>query len=72
MGAGKPKQFTRPPPKKKPQKAAALQSVDDFQEAADFEESAGGKHRVGDPVKSGRAFVRAVSGRSKNPIRRFM
>lgn len=61
MGSGKPKQFVRPPPKKKPQKVTALESVDDFQEAADFEEAAGGKHRAGDPVKSGRAFVRAVS-----------
>ena len=60
MGQSKPKQFVRPPPKKKPQKATVLESVDDFQEAADYEESAGGKHRVGDPVKSGRAFVRAV------------
>lgn len=60
MGSAKPKQFVRPPPKKKPAKIAQLDSVDDFQEAADFEESAGGKHRVGDPVKSGRAFVRAL------------
>ncbi|KAF2161729.1 hypothetical protein M409DRAFT_69540 [Zasmidium cellare ATCC 36951] len=71
MGAGKPKQFTRPPPKKKPQKSSVLESVDDFQDAADYEESAGGKHRVGDPVKSGRAFVRAFDvydkGLSKHP-----
>ncbi|KAK4634464.1 UPF0656 protein [Fulvia fulva] len=71
MAAGKPKQFTRPPPKKKPQKAALLDTVDDFQEAADHEESAGGKHRVGDAVKSGRAFVRALDiydrGLQKHP-----
>ncbi|EME49204.1 hypothetical protein DOTSEDRAFT_163364 [Dothistroma septosporum NZE10] len=60
MTAGKPKQFTRPPPKKKPPKASLLESVDDFQEAADHEESAGGKHRAGDAVKSARAFVRAL------------
>jgi tetratricopeptide (TPR) repeat protein len=71
MGSGKPKQFTRPPPKKKPAKAAALDTIDDFQEAADFEESAGGKHRAGDPVKSGRAFLRALDlydkGLQKHP-----
>ncbi|GIZ39060.1 hypothetical protein CKM354_000245200 [Cercospora kikuchii] len=67
----KPKQFTRPPPKKKPAKAAALVSADDYQEAADFEEAAGGKHRAGDPVKSARAFVRALelydTGVGKHP-----
>lgn len=71
MGSGKPKQFVRPPPKKKPPKAAALETADDFQEAADFEESAGGKHRGGDPIKSGRAFVRALEvydkGLQKHP-----
>lgn len=71
MAAGKPKQFTRPPPKKKPPKASLLETVDDFQEAADHEESAGGKHRIGDPIKSGRAFVRALDiydrGLQKHP-----
>ncbi|KAI5370845.1 putative tetratricopeptide-like helical domain superfamily [Septoria linicola] len=70
MGS-KPKQFTRPPPKKKPPKAAALVSADDYQEAADFEEAAGGKHRAGDAVKSARAFVRALelydTGVGKHP-----
>ena len=56
---GKPKQFTRPPKKQKP-KAAVPETADDFQEAADREEEAGGKHRVGDPSKSARAFVRAL------------
>ncbi|CAK4030595.1 hypothetical protein DOTSEDRAFT_163364 [Lecanosticta acicola] len=60
MASGKPKQWARPAPKKKPAKTDALVTADDFQDAADFEESAGGKHRVGDPVKSGRAFVRAL------------
>lgn len=67
----KSKQFTRPAPKKKPAKAAALVTADDYQEAADFEEAAGGKHRAGDSVKSARAFVRALelyeTGVSKHP-----
>lgn len=71
MGSGKPKAFVRPPPKKKPAKVNQLVTADDFQEAADFEESAGGKHRVGDPVKSARAFVRALDvydkGLQKHP-----
>ena len=70
MTSGKSKQFSRPPKKAKP-KTAAPETVDDFQEAADFEESAGGKHRAGDPVKSGRAFVRALDvydhGLQKHP-----
>lgn len=70
MGS-KPKQFTRPAPKKKPAKAAALVTADDYQEAADFEEAAGGKHRAGDAVKSARAFVRALelyeTGVAKHP-----
>lgn len=69
MAGSKPKQFTRPPPKKKAK--ATPVTADDFQEAADFEEAAGGKHRVGDPVKSGRAFLRALelydNGLSKHP-----
>lgn len=42
-----------------------------YREAADSEEAAGGKHRVGDPVKSGRAFLRALelydNGLKKHP-----
>ncbi|EME89763.1 uncharacterized protein MYCFIDRAFT_78456 [Pseudocercospora fijiensis CIRAD86] len=61
MSSGKPKRFVPPPPKKKkPAKESALESADDFQDAADYEEAAGGKHRAGDPVKSGRAFFRAL------------
>lgn len=71
MPSAKPKQFSRHPPKKKPAKAAAWETADDFQEAADFEENAGGKHRAGDPVKSFRAFVRALEiydrGLEKHP-----
>ncbi|KAK5126720.1 hypothetical protein LTR85_009654 [Meristemomyces frigidus] len=55
----KPKQFTKPPKKQK-SKAAAPETADEFQEAADFEEETGGKWRAGDPAKSGRAFVRAL------------
>lgn len=55
---GKPKQFVRPPKKQKPK--ANPETADEFQEAADKEEEAGGKHRVGDPQKSARAFVRAL------------
>lgn len=54
----KPKQFARPP--KKAKLKAAPESADEFQEAADKEEEAGGKHRVGDPAKSARAFLRAL------------
>lgn len=56
---GKPKQFARPPKKAKPSRAEP-ETEDDFQEAADFEEDAGGKWRAGDPAKSGRAFIRAL------------
>ena len=55
----KSKQFVRPPKKQKP-KPTAPETADDFQEAADREEEAGGKHRVGDSVKSVRAFLRAL------------
>lgn len=55
----KPKQLIRPPKKQKP-KAAVPETADEFQEAADREEEAGGKWRAGDPTKSGRAFVRAL------------
>lgn len=54
----KPKQFVRPQKKQKPK--ANPETADEFQEAADKEEEAGGKHRVGDPNKSARAFVRAL------------
>ena len=56
---GEQKQFTRPSKKQKP-KASAPETADDFQEAANREEEAGGKHRAGDPTKSGRAFLRAL------------
>ena len=56
---GKSKQFIRPPKKQK-SKPAAPETADEFQEAADREEEAGGKHRAGDPAKSARAFVRAL------------
>ncbi|KAK5171798.1 uncharacterized protein LTR77_003434 [Saxophila tyrrhenica] len=55
----KPKQHTRPPKKPKA-KAVDPETADDYQELADKEEEAGGKHRVGDPAKSSRAFVRAL------------
>lgn len=55
----KQKQFVRPPKKSKV-KSTTLETADDFQEAADLEEEAGGKWRAGDPAKSGRAFVRAL------------
>lgn len=48
------------PPKKHRSKLSAPETADDFQEAADREEETGGKWRVGDPSKSGRAFVRAL------------
>nr|OQO20734.1 hypothetical protein B0A51_12768 [Rachicladosporium sp. CCFEE 5018] len=71
MPNSKPKQFTRPPPKKVKAKSAEPQTADDFQEAADFEEEAGGKWRAGDPAKSARAFTRALElyerGLSKHP-----
>ncbi|KJY00449.1 hypothetical protein TI39_contig329g00021 [Zymoseptoria brevis] len=71
MAGSKPQQFARPPPKKKPPKAASLITPDDFQSSADFEESAGGKHRVGDAQKSARAFIRALDiydrGLAKHP-----
>ncbi|SMR53894.1 unnamed protein product [Zymoseptoria tritici ST99CH_3D1] len=71
MAGSRAKQFARPPPKKKPPKAASLITPDDFQSSADFEESAGGKHRVGDPQKSARAFIRALDiydqGLAKHP-----
>jgi len=54
----KPKPFTRPQKKQKPKPPP--ETADDFQEAADREEEAGGKHRIGDPSKSARAFVRAL------------
>jgi hypothetical protein len=53
------KQSARPPKKQKP-KAADPESAEEFQEAADFHEDAGGKHRAGDSVKSARAFLRAL------------
>ncbi|KAF2719999.1 hypothetical protein K431DRAFT_194853, partial [Polychaeton citri CBS 116435] len=53
------KQFTQPPKKQKA-RAAEPQTADGFQQAADFEEETGGKWRVGDPAKSGRAFIRAL------------
>ncbi|KAK3719431.1 hypothetical protein LTR37_004288 [Vermiconidia calcicola] len=56
---GKPKQHARPPKGRKA-KATVPETEDEFQEFADREEEAGGKHRVGDPQKSGRAFVRAL------------
>jgi hypothetical protein len=55
----KQKQFVRPPKKQKP-KTANPETPEEFQEAADFQEDAGGKHRAGDPVKSARAFLRAL------------
>nr|OQO26779.1 hypothetical protein B0A51_07383 [Rachicladosporium sp. CCFEE 5018] len=71
MPNSKPKQFTRPPPKKVKAKSAEPQTADEFQEAADFEEEAGGKWRAGDPAKSARAFIRALElyerGLSKHP-----
>ncbi|KAK6434596.1 hypothetical protein LTR95_009225 [Oleoguttula sp. CCFEE 5521] len=71
MANSKPKQFTRPPPKKVKAKSAEPQTADEFQEAADFEEEAGGKWRAGDPAKSARAFTRALElyerGLSKHP-----
>ncbi|KAK6440440.1 hypothetical protein LTR95_003326 [Oleoguttula sp. CCFEE 5521] len=71
MAHSKSKQFTRPPPKKTKAKAAEPETADDFQEAADFEEEAGGKWRAGDPAKSARAFTRALElygrGLSKHP-----
>lgn len=54
----KPKQFVRPQKKQRPKPTP--ETADDFLELADWEEEAGGKHRVGDPTKSGRAFVRAL------------
>ncbi|KAK5113677.1 hypothetical protein LTR62_003304 [Meristemomyces frigidus] len=67
---GKPKQFTRPPPKKTKARSEP-QTADEFQEAADVEEETGGKWRAGDPAKSGRAFVRALEiydrGLQKHP-----
>ena len=66
----KAKQFIRPPKKQKA-KPAAPETADDFQEAADREEEAGGKHRVGDSLKSARAFLRALDfydqGLKKHP-----
>ena len=55
----KAKQFVRPPKKQKA-KATAPETADDFQQAADREEEAGGKHRAGDSQKSARAFLRAL------------
>lgn len=66
----KSKQFIRPQKKPKP-KVAVPETADDFQEAADREEEAGGKHRAGDSTKSGRAFIRALEiydkGLQKHP-----
>lgn len=56
----KPKQSDRPPKKQKSKSTTPPNTPDEFQEAADFEEDAGGKWRAGDPAKSGRAFVRAL------------
>lgn len=66
---GKTKQFNRPPKKQK-SKVTEPETADDFQEAADREEEAGGKHRAGDPAKSGRAFVRALEFYDKG-LRRY-
>ncbi|KAI7400244.1 hypothetical protein KC336_g14899, partial [Hortaea werneckii] len=41
-------------------KTAAPETADDFQEAADREEEAGGKHRVGNSQKSARGLLRAL------------
>ena len=57
---GKPKQHAQPPKGRKANKATVPETEDEFQEFADREEEAAGKHRVGDPKKSGRAFVRAL------------
>lgn len=65
----KPKQFTRPPKKQK-SKVVDPETADEYQEAADREEEAGGKHRAGDPAKSGRAFVRALEIYDKG-LRRY-
>ena len=59
------------PPKRQKAKASTPETVADFQEAADRDEEAGGKHRVGDPQKSARAFLRALDwyqqGIAKHP-----
>ena len=41
-------------------RSSVPETADEYQEAADREEDAGGKHRAGDPAKSGRAFLRAL------------
>lgn len=53
------KQFARPGKAPKA-KAPEPRTADEFQEAADKEEETGGKWRVGDPAKAGRAFLRAL------------
>ncbi|KAK4995576.1 hypothetical protein LTR66_004629 [Elasticomyces elasticus] len=58
------KQSSLPPKRTKNNKSKkhtrAPETVEEYQEAADFQESTGGKWRAGDPVKSCRAFLRAV------------
>ncbi|GAB7354396.1 hypothetical protein MBLNU459_g4894t1 [Dothideomycetes sp. NU459] len=68
---GRSKELLKKPVKASKNKAKALLSADDFQEAADLEEETGGKWRAGDQAKSSRAFLRAIQiyndGLQKHP-----
>ncbi|KAK3075986.1 hypothetical protein LTR53_000163 [Teratosphaeriaceae sp. CCFEE 6253] len=66
----KAKQFTRTA-KVPRSRSVGPHTADEFQDAADSEEDRAGKWRLGDPAKSGRAFVRALEiydgGLQKHP-----